>query len=156
MDSTHAPIFTAVSGSARQLFSLLRCISFSPKAEVQITADGLRFSVEASRAVQGLTFLERTLFSSYTFSSSSNANTLHLDETTSTPSFQINLIALLETLQIFGLSDATSSSSRNPSGGFTSSSYTHTAFNAPALAVTGGTWRSPQHHHLRGWCNHNM
>ncbi len=140
MDSRHTPIFTAVSSSTRQLFLLLRCIGFSPKAEVQITIEGLRFSVEESRAVQGLTFLEKTLFSSYTFNTSSTIDASSPDETASTPSFQINLSALLETLQIFGLSDATSSSSRNPNGGFTSS-YAHNAFNTPALALTGGTCR---------------
>lgn len=140
MDSTNGPIFAAVSSSARQLSLLLRCIGFSPKAEVQITADGLRFSVEESRAVQGLTFLEKTLFSSYAFNASANIDASTPDESTSTPSFQINLIAFLETLQIFGLSDVTNISSRNPNGGFTSS-YAHNAFNTPALAITGGTCR---------------
>jgi cell cycle checkpoint protein len=144
MESNHAPIFTAISSSARQLFLLLRCIGFSTKAEVQITTDGLRFSVEESHAVQGMTFLEKTLFSSYAFNSnsasSSNSNDASNDGTTSTPSFQINLSALLETLQIFGLSDATSSASRNLNGGFTSS-HAHHAFNTPALAITGGTCR---------------
>jgi cell cycle checkpoint protein len=139
MDSNHAPIFTAVSSSARQLFLLLRCIGSSAKAEVQITTDGLRFSVEESRAVQGLTFLEKTLFSSYTCNTSSISDASPPDESTSIPSFQINLAALLETLQIFGLSDVTSAS-RNPNGGFTSS-YTHNAFNTPTLAITGGTCR---------------
>ncbi len=138
MNNTVNPIFTAVSSSVRQLFLLVRCIGFSPKAEVQITTDGLRFSVEESRAVQGLTFLERSLFSSYIFNPSPNINTSSPNETTLTPSFQINLIALLETLQIFGLSDATNSSSRNPNGGFTSS-YAHNAFNTDALALSGGT-----------------
>lgn len=140
MESNHPPIFTAVSSSARQLFLLLRCIGFSPKADVQITTDGLRFSVEESRAVQGLSFLEKTLFSSYTFNASSIANAPSPDESVSTPGFQINLSALLETLQIFGLSDTTANSSRNPNGGFTSS-HVHNAFNTPALAITGGTCR---------------
>ena len=48
-----APLFSAVSGSARQLFQLLRCINFFPKAHVQITKEGLRFTVEESRAMQG-------------------------------------------------------------------------------------------------------
>ncbi|KAF7504002.1 hypothetical protein GJ744_002930 [Endocarpon pusillum] len=140
MDNSNNPIFTAVSSSVRQVSLLLRCIGFSPKAEVQITTDGLRFSVEESRAVQGLAFLERSLFSSYTFNAASDTATSSPNETTSSPSFQINLIALLETLQIFGLSDATHSSSRNPNGGFTSP-YAHNAFNTPALAATGGTCR---------------
>jgi cell cycle checkpoint protein len=48
-----APIFKAVSSSARQLFQLLNCIRFSPKAQVQISNEGLRFSVEESRVMQG-------------------------------------------------------------------------------------------------------
>ena len=106
---------------------------------MQITTDGLRFSVEESRAVQGLTFLEKTLFSSYICNTSSMSDASSPDESTSVPSFQINLSALLETLQIFGLSDVTSAS-RNINGGFTSS-YAHNAFNTPVLAITGGTCR---------------
>ncbi len=140
MNNTVNPIFTAVSSSVRQLFLLVRCIGFSPKAEVQITIDGFRFSVEESRAVQGSTFLERSLFSSYIFNASPDINASSPHETTLTPSFQINLIALLETLQIFGLSDATNSSTRNPNGGFTSS-YAHNPFNTAALALPGGTCR---------------
>ncbi|KAK6387270.1 checkpoint clamp complex protein Rad1 [Exophiala oligosperma] len=123
------PLFTAVSTSARQLHLLLRCISFSPRAEVQITHSGIRFSVEEARVIQGLTFLDKALFSSY------NLNVT--DEEHMLPPFSISIVALLETLQIFGIADTTSSS-RNPSGGF-SSSYGN-AFNAPALAV-GGTCR---------------
>jgi len=52
-DETITPLFSAVSGSARQLFQLLRCINFVPKAHVQITKDGLRFTVEESQVMQG-------------------------------------------------------------------------------------------------------
>lgn len=47
------PIFKAVSGSTRQLFQLLSCIRFAPKALVQISQEGLRFGVEESRVMQG-------------------------------------------------------------------------------------------------------
>lgn len=47
------PLFSAVSSSARQLYQLLRCISFAPKAQVQIRKEGLRFTVEESRVMQG-------------------------------------------------------------------------------------------------------
>lgn len=47
------PFFTAVSGSARQLFQLLKCINFAQKAQVRITEEGLRFTVEESRVIQG-------------------------------------------------------------------------------------------------------
>lgn len=52
-DPDHVPIFSAVSSSARQLFILLRCISFAPRARLQINEDGLRFSVEEARVMQG-------------------------------------------------------------------------------------------------------
>lgn len=47
------PLFAAVSGSAKQLFQLLRCIGFSPKAQVRISKEGLRLTVEDSRVMQG-------------------------------------------------------------------------------------------------------
>jgi cell cycle checkpoint protein len=59
------------------------------------------------------------------------------DEEHSLPPFSISIVALLETLQIFGIAEATSSA-RNAHGGF-SSSYGN-AFTAPALAA-GGTCR---------------
>lgn len=52
---TGRPLFSAVSSSARQLFLLLRCISFAPKAQVQITPNGLRFMAEESQVMQGRT-----------------------------------------------------------------------------------------------------
>jgi cell cycle checkpoint protein len=125
----HHTVFSAVSTSVRQLYLLLRCISFANKAEVQITSTGIRFSVDEARVVQGLTFLDQSLFTSYNFSSP--------NDNTQLPRFGISLPALLEVLQIFGISE-TSSSARNPGGGFTSS-YTN-VFAAPSLAL-GGTCR---------------
>ncbi|KAI9753851.1 MAG: hypothetical protein M4579_004979 [Chaenotheca gracillima] len=104
-----APSFTAVSGSARQLFLLLRCLSFAPKAQVQITKDGLRFTVEEARVMQGLAFLDKSLFTSFSYASSpvpdqDSSNINSSDDGDLQPSiFQISLPALLETLQIFGL-----------------------------------------------------
>lgn len=129
-----APIFTAVSTSARQLYLLLRCINFVPKVEVAITAEGLRFSAEEFHVIQGLAFLEKTLFSSYAFNPPSGSTPTQL------PPFKVFLSALIETLQIFGLGEA-SNSHRNPNGGFTSS---YSVFNNPALAL-GGTCRIAYH-----------
>ncbi|ETI19812.1 hypothetical protein G647_08825 [Cladophialophora carrionii CBS 160.54] len=128
MDGT--PIFTAVSTSARQLYLLLRCVAFSQRAEVQISPHGIQFSVEEARVVQGLTFLDKALFSSYSCK-------LPNENSDALPTFSISITALLETLQIFGTAEA-SSSLRNPYGGF-SSSYGN-AFSTPALAL-GGTCR---------------
>lgn len=52
-DVNEEPLFTAVSVSIRQLFQLLRCINFAQKAQVRITEEGLRFTVEESRVIQG-------------------------------------------------------------------------------------------------------
>lgn len=54
-DDQDPPIFTAVSSSVRQLYLLLRCIGFAEKANVQITEEGLRFSVEETSVMEGLT-----------------------------------------------------------------------------------------------------
>ena len=70
--------------------------------------------------------MDKSLFSTYTFTAEEQL-----------PPFEINLLALLETLQIFGVSEA-NSSYKNAGGGF-SSSYTN-AFTAPSLAL-GGTCR---------------
>jgi cell cycle checkpoint protein len=53
-NANNTPLFSAVSGSARQLFQLLRCINLVPKAHVEITKGGLRFTVEESQVMQGL------------------------------------------------------------------------------------------------------
>jgi len=103
-----APIFKAVSSSARQLFQLLNCIRFAPKVQVQISNEGLRFAVEESRVMQGIVFLDKALFTS--FNCILPASEVDEDDPDSfasdLPNFQISLSALLETLQIFGASDA--------------------------------------------------
>lgn len=47
------PIFRAVATSTRPLYQLLRCISFAPRAHVQITEDGIRFAADHARVMQG-------------------------------------------------------------------------------------------------------
>jgi len=47
------PILTAVSSSARQLYLLLRCINFAEKAHVQISDEGLKFSVDEASVMEG-------------------------------------------------------------------------------------------------------
>ncbi|KAF2100892.1 Rad1-domain-containing protein, partial [Rhizodiscina lignyota] len=100
------PLFSAVSSSARQLHSLLKCIAFTNKVQVQISQDGLRFSTGESSVMEGHAFLDKKLFTAFKYQQPEEDNAL-------TPIFEINLPALLETLQIFGASDtSTSSSSR--------------------------------------------
>lgn len=136
------PLFTGVSTNAHHLFTLLSCIGFASRATVQITPDGLRFSVEEGRVIQGLAFLDKSLFTSYTFNPSlgstnddegSRQNDDDLEDT-AYPHFVVSLSALLETLKIFGVNDL------SEPNGFRDTSLPQTnpassAFSAPALLM---------------------
>ncbi|OJI86715.1 hypothetical protein ASPTUDRAFT_115765 [Aspergillus tubingensis CBS 134.48] len=141
------PIFTAVSSNAHHLYTLLQCIGFASRATVQITPDGIRFSAEEMRVIQGLAFLDKALFTSYTFNppaapnqGTTDDNNNDDDDSASDPStyypcFVVSLSALLETLKIFGTNDST-----NPNAGRASSVQpTHPsgpgAFSAPSLLL---------------------
>lgn len=124
------PLFTALATSTRQLHNLLRCIAFTPQATVSITPEGLRVTTEEVHAIQASTLLDKSLFSSYLLSQAAND--------TSIPPFRINILALLETLQIFGITDSSSNSHKNQNGGITSSYAYNSAFHTPALGL-GGT-----------------
>ncbi|KAF1985535.1 hypothetical protein K402DRAFT_103452 [Aulographum hederae CBS 113979] len=122
-DDPDRPLFTAVSSSARQLHALLRCINFGPKAQVQISAEGLRFSVEESSAMEGLAFLDKSLFTTYQFnappppsSASSNHSTPTdaSEDTTTVPTFEISLSALLSTLEILSTTPSLAPAGRDP------------------------------------------
>jgi cell cycle checkpoint protein len=52
-DGSRESAFAATSNSARQLLLILRCIGFGDKCQVHISDDGVRFSVEDSRAMEG-------------------------------------------------------------------------------------------------------
>ncbi|GAB1200825.1 hypothetical protein APSETT444_010205 [Aspergillus pseudonomiae] len=107
------PIFSAVSSNAHHLYTLLQCISFVPKATVLITPDGIRFSVEEGRVIQALAFLDKALFTTYTFNPPAAPNNTSRDsgddndspDPTCNPCFVVSLSALLETLKIFGVND---------------------------------------------------
>ncbi|KAI9932884.1 hypothetical protein AWENTII_004777 [Aspergillus wentii] len=138
------PIFSAVSSNAHHLYTLLQCIGFVPRATVQITPDGIRFSAEEGRVIQGLAFLDKALFTSYTFnpptSDAENRNEDSGDnddssDTTYYPNFVISLSALLETLKIFGANDASASGSR-ATGVQQSNPSASSAFTAPALLLS--------------------
>ncbi|KAE8834141.1 hypothetical protein HRS9122_08221 [Pyrenophora teres f. teres] len=117
MDDQGPPILTAVSSSARQLFLLLRCIAFSNKAHVQISDIGIKLAVDEASIMEASAFLDKSLFTTYTFNppivpepSQHDDSDDDLDPApAATPSFQISLPALLETLQIFGLTDPSTS-----------------------------------------------
>lgn len=91
--------------------------------------------------MQGLVFLDKALFTTYTFNSTppldpQNQNNVNTEDQEPIgdqyPQFLISLTALLETLQIFGISDPNSVSS------FPNGSIQHTpanAFTSPALLL---------------------
>lgn len=135
------PLFTGVSTNAHHLYTLLSCIGFTSKATVQITPDGLRFSVEEGRVIQGLAFLDKSLFTSYTFNpSTAPANgeeeSRENDDTQDVayPHFVVSLSALLETLKIFGINDLSEpNGSRDTS--LPQTNPASSAFSAPALLM---------------------
>ena len=98
--ATNAPLLTAVSTSARQILLLLRCISFAKKAQVRPGPDGLRLTAENGSVMEASVFLDKKLFTSYTYN-----QPLSQGSSTRSPSFEVNLIFLLEALNIFSLSD---------------------------------------------------
>nr|KMM65957.1 hypothetical protein CPAG_02298 [Coccidioides posadasii RMSCC 3488] len=140
MDTNGAPIFSAVSNFTHHLYLILRCIGFASKAAIQITPQGIRFSAEDGRVMQGLAFLDKTLFANYVFNPVPSDNGVATDtdvveeelDTAAYPRFLISLTALIETLQIFGLSDAPADSNpiSNPITGPASN-----AFSTPALLL---------------------
>ncbi|KAJ4403368.1 checkpoint clamp complex protein Rad1 [Didymella pomorum] len=106
------PVLTAVSSSARQLFTLLRCIAFASKAHVILSEEGLKFSVDEASVMEASAFLDKALFTTFNFHPPSiPPSSADSDDEDATPplTFHISLTALLETLQIFGLTDPNTS-----------------------------------------------
>ncbi|KAL8738510.1 MAG: hypothetical protein Q9190_007995, partial [Brigantiaea leucoxantha] len=152
-----APLFSAVSGSTRQLYSLLKCINFVPKAQVRITSEGLRFTVEESQVMQGephpslkealllktnqgVAFLNKELFTSYTYTVPTDNDNEDSDD--DPPTFQISLSALLETLQIFGINEtkdrnSTRNSVYSGATGYLNPGGPTAAFEHRTLGMTG-------------------
>jgi cell cycle checkpoint protein len=101
---------------------------------VQISEEGLRFSVEESSVMEGMAFLEKSLFTSFQFNapppSSPTSDSSTSADDASTPTFSISLLSLLETLQIFGLSDTKS----NP---YSRDTFTGNAFSNQVLGISG-------------------
>ena len=102
--ASRPPLFSAVSSSARQILLLLRCISFSKTATVRITTEGLRFSTEEGSVMEAFIHLEKNLFTSYKYNIP-DAPPSSQDNPPEHPIFEVNLVALLETLNIFSVSD---------------------------------------------------
>ncbi|KAI7131447.1 hypothetical protein KC316_g12539 [Hortaea werneckii] len=106
------PVFSAVSSSARQLLTLLRCIAPAKKAQVLISAQGLRLSTEEGSVMESFVFLEKHLFTSYTYQPQPPPSS---QDDPQDPLFEINLNSLIETLNIFSLSDP--AATKRPGGG---------------------------------------
>lgn len=137
--ATNAPLFTAVSSSARQILLLLRCISFAKKAQVRISPDGLRFSTEEGSAMEAFVFLEKALFTSFTYNAPPPPSSQ--DDPPPPPVFEVNFTSLLETLNIFGLSDPSSTKRPGDLSGFETHRLNRhagiNAFSNHALGMTG-------------------
>jgi cell cycle checkpoint protein len=101
--ATDFHLFTAISSSARQLLQLLRCISFTDKAHIRIAPEGLRITTEDGSVMESFVFIEKSLFTNYTYNQVQPASSQ--DDPPESPHFQISLASLLETLNIFTLSD---------------------------------------------------
>ncbi|KAK9491982.1 Rad1/Rec1/Rad17 [Lipomyces doorenjongii] len=109
------PVLDAVSTSVSYIFRVLKAVSsVSPNAIIQLSTDGLKVSVENSHTVQAHAFLNKTLFTSYTFNppsrnrrrvipSESYASTQSLqEEDDETISFSVSMKSLVNCFQIFG------------------------------------------------------
>ncbi|KAF2222491.1 repair protein Rad1/Rec1/Rad17-domain-containing protein [Elsinoe ampelina] len=72
MADSGVPLFSAVATSARQLYLLLRTISFGSKVQVRITPEGLRFLVTEPGVLEASISLPPTLFTSYRLSPSTS------------------------------------------------------------------------------------
>ncbi|CAI7670453.1 unnamed protein product [Penicillium crustosum] len=138
------PLFAGVSNNAHHLYTLLSCIGFAHKATVQITPDGLRFSVEEGRVIQGLAFLDKSLFTSYTFNPSTDSEpnnqngTPHDDRSSQNgayPHFVVSISAILETLKIFGINELSESNRPRDTSITQTGIASSSAFNAPALLM---------------------
>ncbi|KAF1808902.1 Rad1-domain-containing protein [Eremomyces bilateralis CBS 781.70] len=111
-------LFSAISNNVRALWQLLRCINFTKKARVYISNDGISFSVEETSVMDASVLLTKELFSTYRFNpppqeepegGHDEANGSR--SMTDTLPFEISLPALLETLQLFGITELSSTRS---------------------------------------------
>ncbi|KAJ5779560.1 hypothetical protein N7457_007280 [Penicillium paradoxum] len=139
-----SPLFAGVTSNAHHLYTLLSCIGFAHKATVQITPDGIRFSVEEGRVIQGLAFLDKSLFTSYAFNPSpdtepDNQNESPQDNDESQnelyPQFVVSISAVLDTLKIFGINELSESNRTRETSITQTHAASSSAFNAPALLM---------------------
>ncbi|PHH89321.1 hypothetical protein CDD83_6286 [Cordyceps sp. RAO-2017] len=129
------PIFRAVATSTRPLYQLLRCINFAPRVHVQITEEGIRFAADHARVMQGVAFLDKTLFAAYTV----NLPPSEDGSPPELPNFQVPLASLLEVLQIFGAVDVAARAQKAEQDPYRSNlrNYRPDAFSNQTLGLSG-------------------
>ncbi|EHA49889.1 hypothetical protein MGG_17052 [Pyricularia oryzae 70-15] len=134
-------VFRAVTSSTRPLHQLLRAISFTNKIHVEISEDGIRFTAEHARVMQGVASLNKALFSSFVLNLPEAAaqGGEEYENTPVVPNFQISLPALIETLQLFGLADAAVRQAKTEADPYRSNlrNYRPDAFSNQTLGVAG-------------------
>ncbi|QPC74748.1 hypothetical protein HYE68_005500 [Fusarium pseudograminearum] len=135
MSTEAQPIFRAVATSTRPLYQLLRCINFAPRVHVQITEEGVRFASDHARVMQGVAFLDKSLFSSYTV----NLPPQDGDDAPELPNFQLSLSSVLEVLQIFGAVDVATRAHKAEQDPYRSNlrNYRPDAFSNQTLGISG-------------------
>ena len=144
------PLFRAVASSTRPLYQLLKSVGFSSKVHVEITENGLRFAADHARVMQAVAHWSKNLFTSYTTNlpAAGRAGNRHdngddadddEEEDPPVPSFQISLPALLETLQIFGATDAAARQAKADVDPYRSNlrNYRPDAFSHQTLGMAG-------------------
>ncbi|KUI70200.1 DNA damage checkpoint control protein rad1 [Cytospora mali] len=129
------PLFRAVASSTRPIQQLLKCINFTNKVHVEITEEGIKFAADQSRVMQGVANLNKSLFTNFTLNIAQGDD----ENETNHPSFQISLAAFLETLQIFGASDAAARQAKADADPYRSNlrNYRPDAFSNQTLGMTG-------------------
>lgn len=134
-------LLTATAPSPRTLQLLLRCIAFTRTAVVRILPSGLRFTTDQGSSMEAFVLLPTALFTSYKYTEPALASSQDSGDPP-VPCFEINLPALLETLNILALSDVSSAPSSNDKNAFRTNRYANTTntnnpFASSLLTQTG-------------------
>ena len=95
-------IFTCSVLNVRTLVTVLKAVSFKQKALCCITPHGLKFTIEDSKSVQALAYLQSALFHTYNYALPTDANPNGINIAPSSFRFLVSLETLLDCLTIFG------------------------------------------------------
>ncbi|KAF4547533.1 Repair protein Rad1/Rec1/Rad17-like protein [Elsinoe fawcettii] len=153
MDSI--PLFTATFPSARQLYHLLRTISFGTRVRLAISSETIRFSVLETSVLEASISLPSSLFTSYRLSPShpslrptgNVSSTNYAGPEGANPSFTLPLNPLLSTLQILSSTALPDTAPKGVSGPYGSDAYSasfaahrltrHSVFSPSVLGTQG-------------------